>query len=294
MSHAGELDLLGRILEPDLVLYTRIAAVHTEFFDGIRGVVEAKAELLAHIKPGGTVILNAEDPYQDDFGQRTSALVLRYGGPDADGRIERQESVGLEGTRGILALPSGKAEFYLPLPGRHQVENFLAAATAADALGLDVNEIAARAGELQAAAHRGRLLTVGENITVVDDSYNASPAAVARALELLASSPGRRIAVLGEMYELGENSDASHHEAGMRAAGACDLLFAVGGNSARILTAGALDAGMAPPFVHHLAGADDATRVLRDLLQPGDVVLVKGSRGVGLDRTVTALTEGGR
>ncbi len=290
MSRPGELDTLGGILGPlRMVLYTRIAPVHTEFFPDMEGIVAAKAELLVHLDPAGTLVLNANDPRQLGFAGRVSVEVVRYGGPDSEARIEGIEDRGILGTRFELVLPNGRAPVELAVAGRHQAENLLAAAAAAAALGVGVDVVAAAATGLEAAPHRGRVHRLADDVTVVDDSYNASPLAVERLLELLARGPGRRIAVLGEMYELGELTDTAHRTAGGQAAASCEVLVAVGGEPARLLAEAARAAGLGA--VHHVEGPEAATELLRRLLRAGDLVLVKGSRGVGLDRTVDALLE---
>jgi UDP-N-acetylmuramoyl-tripeptide--D-alanyl-D-alanine ligase len=185
-------------------------------------------------------------------------------------------------------------EITLALPGSHQVENLLAAATAASVFGVSAEDVALTAPELRAPEHRGRIFEIGDEILLVDDSYNASPLAVRRLLDLLSRAPGRRVAVLGEMYELGELSSDAHRQTGVEAAAACDLLVAVGGADAARLAEAARDAGLVDGCVHHVDDADRATDLLRRDLRSGDVVLVKGSRGVGLDRTVAALAGEGR
>jgi UDP-N-acetylmuramoyl-tripeptide--D-alanyl-D-alanine ligase len=197
------------------------------------------------------------------------------------------EDRGLLGTSFELVTPAGVAPVRLELPGRHQAQNLLAAAAAAHALGLEAGHIADGAASLRAAPHRGRLFRRGDGVTVVDDSYNASPVATEIMLDLLAASDGRRVAVLGEMYELGDLSDPAHRAAGERAARACDLLVAVGGEAARLMADTARRSNCA--LVLEAESAEQAARVVGSLLQPGDVVLVKGSRGVGLDRTVAEL-----
>ncbi len=286
-SRFGELDRLGEILRPIAVLlYTRIAPVHTEFFGGLDGIARAKGELLPYLDPAGTLVVNAADPRQAAYAEATGARVLRYG-DGGDARIEGLDDCGLLGSSFDLVLPGGRSRVELRVAGRHQAENLLAAATAAAALGLSAEQIADAARDLQAAPHRGRVYRLDGGVVLVDDSYNASPVAVARMLELLAAAAGRRIAVLGEMFELGELSDDAHRAAGAQAATCCDLLLAVGGAAARRLADAARAAGLG---VVELAGdADEAARVLGSRLRPGDVVLVKGSRGVGLDRTVAAL-----
>jgi UDP-N-acetylmuramoyl-tripeptide--D-alanyl-D-alanine ligase len=292
MSRPGELDLLGAILQPDVLLYTRIAPAHTEFFAGLAGVVEAKAELLGHLKVDGALVLNADDPYQQGFSNRVRARVLRYGAGQAF-RLDGLEDCGLAGTAFDLVTPEGHRRVALDLPGRHQADNLLAATAAAAAIGVPLGEVAARVSGLRAAPRRGRLHRRDDGVTIVDDSYNASPVAMSRLLELLRGVVGgRRIAVLGEMYELGAISLQAHRQVGEEAARAADLLIAVGGEAATELAAAAGRAGLGAVF--HSADRDAATRLLAPQLEPGDVVLVKGSRGVGLDATVDALLGQGR
>jgi UDP-N-acetylmuramoyl-tripeptide--D-alanyl-D-alanine ligase len=287
MSRPGELDVLGGILHPIAVLvYTRIAPAHTEFLGGLDGVVKAKAELLAHLDPAGTLVVNDEDPHQREFAAPPSGRVLRFGG-GGEIRARAMKDRGLLGTEFELVTPDGVAAVRLELAGRHQAQNLLAAAAAAHALGLGTDQIAAGAAGLRAAPHRGRLFRRGDGVTVVDDSYNASPVATETMLELLADSTGRRVAVLGEMYELGDLSEPSHRAVGQRAARACDLLVVVGGQPARLMADAARRSGCAA--VLEAEDAEQAAVLVASRLQPGDVVLVKGSRGVGLDRTVTEL-----
>lgn len=290
MSTPGELSVLGEILRPQVLLYTRIAHVHTEFFPDIEGIVHAKAELLPWLDPDGVLVVNADDPWQQSFPERTRARVLSYGGEGAGARVEALEDRGLLGSSFHLVLPGSEAGIELALPGLHQVENLLAAAAAATAFGVTAGQVAAAARDLCAPEHRGRVLRLAGGISLVDDSYNASPLAVRRLLDLLAKAPGRRVAVLGEMYELGPLAAAAHDEVGRAAAAVCDLLVAVGGAEAARLAAAARAAGLAGDRTSHAADAEAAAALLEKLLRPGDVVLVKGSRRVGLDRTVAALT----
>ena len=289
MSSPGELAILGEILRPQLLLYTRIALVHSEFFPDLAGIVRAKAELLPWLDNDGTLVINADDPNQDGYPDHTGARVLRYGTDTTEARLEDVEDRGLLGTRFRLVLPDGEAMVELALPGRHQAENLLAAAAGASVFGVRAEQVAEAATEFVAPEHRGRLLTIGDAISLVDDSYNASPVAMHRLLELLARASGRRVAVLGEMYELGELSPRAHREVGEEAAGSCDVLVAVGGADAAILATAAREAGLADAAVHVVESAEEATELLSRELRRGDVVLVKGSRGVGLDRTVAAL-----
>jgi len=289
MSSPGELTVLGEILRPQILLYTRIAHVHTEFFPDIEGIVRAKAELLPWLDPDGTLVINADDPWQREFPSQTSARVLRYGTQDGEARIEAWEDRGLLGSAFRLVLPGSEARVELSLPGRYQAENLLAAAAAATGFDVTAEQVAVAARELRAPEHRGRILTLPEDISIVDDSYNASPLAMRRLLDLLAQVPGRRVAVLGEMYELGEMAAEAHARVGREAAASCDVLIAVGGANAARLMEAARGAGLPAADIHGVDDAAGAAEVVRRLLKKGDVVLVKGSRGVGLDLTVAAL-----
>lgn len=289
MSRAGELATIGSLISPQVLLYTRIAPVHTEFFDDLSGIVRAKAELLPHLDPAGTLVINALDPHQRDFPNATSASVLRYGASSGDAWLSDVEDNGLLGSRFRLHLPTGEATVELGLAGRHQAENLLAAATAAVVFGVTADAVAGVASNLETAPHRGRIHALDAEVTLVDDSYNASPVAMRRLLELLAAAPGRRIAVLGEMYELGDQSAVAHRKVGRVAAVSCDLLVATGGEDAEEMAEAARVAGLDPSAVRHVSDAEEAAQVLNTVLQSGDVVLIKGSRGVGLDRTVDAL-----
>jgi len=289
MSRAGELDTIGSMIKPQVLLYTRIAPVHTEFFADLDGIVSAKAELLPHLDPAGTLIINALDPHQRDFPEATSASVLRFGTSNADGWISDLEDRGILGTRFRLHLPSGEVAVELSLAGRHQAENLLAAAMAAVAFGVDAESVAAVAPTLEPAPRRGRIYKLAAGVTVVDDSYNASPLAMRRLLEMLAAASGRRVAVLGEMYELGEQTAEAHRQVGRLAATSCDFLIATGELGAVELAGAARAAGLDPDAIHQVSDAEAAAQLLKTVLQPDDVVLIKGSRGVGLDRTVDAL-----
>lgn len=291
MSRAGELDTIGSLITPQVLLYTRISPVHTQFFPDFDGIIRAKAELLRHLDPAGTLVINADDPHQQEFPEETSASVLRYGVPGTDGWLSDVEDRGLFGTRFRLHLPSGDAAVELGLAGLHQAENLLAAATAAEAFGVDAAGVAEIAPKLEAAPHRGRVHRLSAGVTIVDDSYNASPLAMRHLLAMLAMAPGRRVAVLGEMYELGDRSTEAHRQVGLEAAASSDIVVATGGGGAAELAKAALSAGLKGDMVHHMDDAEAALELLNALLQPGDVVLIKGSRGVGLDRIVDAFLD---
>lgn len=289
MSRAGELDRLGAVTRPDALLYTVVAPVHLEFFRDVDAIAEAKAELIPHLAPDGLLVLNATDARVAGMSDRYVGRTVTYGARgESDLWLESYQSRGLLGASFELSGPAGSVAVDWLLAGRHQAENLLAAACCALHLGVAPSAVAVAAAGLEPAAHRGSVLRLDSGATLVDDSYNASPLAVRRMLELLEDSPGRRVAVLGEMLELGPTTDALHREIGRAAAETCDVLVAVGGPPAAELADAARVAGCG--LVEHHADAEAATAGLADLLEPGDVVLIKGSRGIGLDRIVTALT----
>ncbi len=291
MNHAGELDRLGSIARPDALLYTVVAPVHLEFFRDVEAIARAKAELIPHLARDGVLVLNAADPRVAAFAPRFAGRIVRYGVKGtSDLWLEGYRDRGLVGAGFRLAGPLGSAEVEWSVPGRHQADNLLAAATLALATGVPATAIAPCASRLRPSPRRGevhRLSTLG--VVVVDDSYNSSPEAAVAALALLASTPGRRIAVLGEMLELGENSAALHRSVGRRAAAAVDVVVAVGGAPALELARAAegIDA-------RHVPDAARALELVRGLIRAGDTVLVKGSRGVGLDAVVDGLRAGVR
>ncbi|HHQ47332.1 MAG TPA: UDP-N-acetylmuramoyl-tripeptide--D-alanyl-D-alanine ligase, partial [Acidobacteria bacterium] len=245
MSHPGELDMLGNIVHPDLLLYTRIASAHTEFFPDISGIVRAKAELLEHVTADGVVVLNGLDPHQQELAEQSPVRTVWFGAEDSAVWAAEVEEKGFLGSTFTLAVGGERFPVELPLAGLHQVENYLGAVAAALELGIDASRAAEAAGTLRAAPRRGRIFRLASGITVVDDSYNASPLAMERVLTLLAGSPGRRIAVLGEMYELGNLAWQAHRDIGALAAAACDLLVTVGEANAATMAGAAREAGMA-------------------------------------------------
>jgi UDP-N-acetylmuramoyl-tripeptide--D-alanyl-D-alanine ligase len=182
-------------------------------------------------------------------------------------------------------------ELTTPLVGRANLANILAATAVALEFDVPLADIAAKAGELRPASHRGEVVRLAGGVTVVDDSYNANPTATKRALDVLASAAAtRRIAVIGEMLELGDHAIGLHEGVGRAAAQAgVHILIAVGGPAAAALAKAAVSAGMADANVLYFATSDEAADLVLTLVQPGDVVLVKGSRGVKTDRVVERL-----
>jgi UDP-N-acetylmuramoyl-tripeptide--D-alanyl-D-alanine ligase len=289
LSEPGDLSRLSRAFEPDVAAILLVAAAHLQFFTSVDAIADGKAEILEGLKPGGTFVANADDPRVAAIAARHRGRVVRFGrGAGAD-VTAREVVTQFDGSRFRLATPEGEAAVHLPVAGPHQVANFLAAAAIAFAVGVPAAECAAASADLRPAAHRGELSRHASGAVLFDDAYNANPASMRAALETLATlSAGRRIAVLGDMLELGPEEERWHRELGAAVAGRADLLVCVGPR-AGILGDGAVAAGLAEGAVFRVASADEAAELLSGMLASGDTVLFKASRAVGLERAVAAL-----
>jgi UDP-N-acetylmuramoyl-tripeptide--D-alanyl-D-alanine ligase len=262
--------------------------VHLSRIGTIEAVEQAKGELVEALPDDGVAILNADDERVRRMAARTRARVRTYGfAGDADVRADDVESRGADGMSFRLLADGASVAVTIPTLGRLAVHNALAAAAAGLAAGLSLDTIGAALATGWSAPHRGQLVRAG-GITIVDDSYNASPASVAAALELLAGLDGRRIAVLGEMLELGDEHESGHRGTGEAAAAVVDRLVVVG-DGASAIADGALTAGMPPSSVVRVPDRAAARDDLIGALEPGDVVLVKASRGIALDLLVDEL-----
>jgi len=284
----GEIALLARIARPHVGIVTAVRGVHLSRAGSLDAIERGKRELIDSLAPGGTAILNADDERVTRWSPPAGVATLRYGfSPDADVRAEAVEPMGAGGMRFRLLLPGVARVAQTPALGRHSVHNALAAAAAALVAGMDPDAIVAGIARGARALHRTTLLPAGDRL-VLDDSYNASPDTMVAALDLLATLPGRHVAVLGEMLELGEGSAAGHAQAGRHAARTADLLIAVGPGALPIAAA-AREAGMAPELVVEVADRDAALHVLLSRGTPGETILVKASRGAELDLLVADL-----
>ena len=228
MYTGGEIADLARIARPRIGVVTAVQPVHLSRIGSLEAIEAAKGELLEALPADGAAILNADDPIVRRMGTRSAARSVTYGfAADADVGAEAVESAGTAGMRFVLRTDAGSRPVTIPTLGRLSVHNALAGAAVGGAAGLSLDEIAAGLAAGWSAPHRVQLVRLG-GVTIVDDSYNASPRSVVAALDLLAGLPGRRAAVLGEMLELGEASDEGHHVVGEAAARTVDWLVVVG------------------------------------------------------------------
>jgi UDP-N-acetylmuramoyl-tripeptide--D-alanyl-D-alanine ligase len=287
MNHAGEIAVLARIATPDWGVVTNVGTAHIEnFANGQAGIARAKFELVEALPSNGVAFLNCDDAYVSQFGRDFQGRVVYFGaGPCADPQfLDSKED--LDGLH--LEFRAGKIRgaFTLHLLGAHNASNALAGLAVALEAGVNLEEAVAALSQLTAGDKRGQLVEI-DGATILNDSYNSNPEALRSMIGTLASRPaGRRILVAGEMLELGEHGPALHAACGRAAAEAgLDLVAGVQGN-AEHLAAAACSGGVASLF---LPDADAAGRWLKQTMQPGDVVLVKGSRGVHLERAIEAV-----
>jgi UDP-N-acetylmuramoyl-tripeptide--D-alanyl-D-alanine ligase len=284
MSHAGEIAALAQIAQPEIGVVTNVAPVHLEFFESVSGIARAKYELIAALPAGGTAVLNGDDKYVSQFGRDFKGKVVLYGlQASADVRAEHIRSLGSEGSAFDAVVGSCREKAVLHLVGTHNIYNALAAVAVGLERGLSPSEAVATLASLAPADKRGQVVKLG-NITIINDCYNCNPKALEAMVDALAAMPAkRRIAVAGEMLELGPAGEDLHRQAGQYIAGKkIDWLLGVQGQAQHMVEA-ARQAGMKADFV---TTPEEAGEWLARQTRDGDVVLMKASRGVKLERAL--------
>jgi UDP-N-acetylmuramoyl-tripeptide--D-alanyl-D-alanine ligase len=291
MYDVGDIRRLTRIAAPEVGVVTNVQPSHLQRLGSIERIAQAKAEIVQELPPAGLALLNADDEHVRRMASLTAARVLLYGlTPDADIWADDIKSRGLKGTEFTVHYRRRTSESFpaqTRLIGAHLVPSALAAVAVAVHFGMSLERAVAGLSNVGP----GLRLVVGEGMrgsTVLDDSYNASPASMMAALDVLAEIDGRHIAVLGDMLELGSFELEGHHLVGHRAASAVQRLLTVGVR-AQAIAQGARDAGLRLEAVDSFECNDQIIRQLHEELQPGDVVLVKGSRAMRLDEVARAI-----
>ena len=280
MSHAGEIAALAKLAQPNTGVVTMVAPVHLEFFDSIKGIARAKYELIASLPHGGCAVLNADDEYVSQFGRDFHGAVLMFGVKHpADVRAEHVEMLGSQGSKFDVVYRGKKVPALMPLLGEHNVYNALAAIAVALHHGILLPDAVESLKSLKATDKRGEVVQIA-GATVVNDCYNSNPKALNAMVDALAKMPAqRRIVVAGEMLELGPEGERLHRESGQYMAGKADLLLGVRGLAQAMVDA-AHAVGVQAEFV---SSAHEAGDWLAQNTRPGDVVLLKASRGVKLE-----------
>lgn len=296
MNHAGEIRTLVGIAAPDVRVWTNVGDAHFGFFGSRQEIARAKAEILEASQASDVLVANADD---DLVMAETRAWPYRrvlFGEAErADVRASDVVDRGFDGTEAQVSTPAGGLRIAMPLPGRGQLLNALAAVAVAIEFGVDAGEMPARLAAMRPVGRRGLVTPLANGGRLVDDSYNASPVAVEMMIAALAATPapGRRVAVLGEMLELGDASLAFHHACGVAAGRAgVDVVVAIGGPAADGYARGAAEAGVDPTGILRFADSATAAEAVAGAMAPGDLVLVKGSRGTRTDIVADRLLEG--
>ena len=286
MNHAGEIGALAEIARPDVGVVTNVGYAHTEFFDGIEGVAAAKRELIEALPADGVAVLNADDSRVIEFRRMAGRSVTFGFSAGADVRAQKLE-LAPDGSR----FEVDGVHFDIPLAGRHGVMNTLAAVAVAGVYGIPPERLTGAARSLESGKMRGERIQTG-GITILNDCYNSNPEAVRAMVDVLGATPARRrLAVLGEMLELGPSAEPLHREIGTYVAGrGIDVLIGIRGAS-RHMVEEAVRAGMSGA-AYFFEDPETAGDFLRRLAQEGDAILFKGSRGVAVEKAMERLLAG--
>ena len=290
-SDFGEIALLTRLVLPDVALVTNVGPAHLEKLGSLEGVARAKGELFAQLDAAATAVVNLDDPRVAAM-PTASAKVLTYGASArADVRLLERRARGGAGQAVRMRIRDAEIEVELALAGRHNAANAVAAAAAGIALGCAVDDVVHGCAAVAAAPGRLFVCRGAHGTVVIDDTYNANPSSVGAALEALEeiAPPGRRIAVLADMLELGASSVPAHRGIGRAAAGASLRRLVTFGEGGRLLGEAAVDAGLPANAWRHVEGRDEAGAAALEVAEPGDAILIKGSHGMRMDAVVRAL-----
>jgi len=296
MSAPGEIRTLTRIAPPDVAVITNVSPVHLQFFSGLREIALAKKEILDGAKPGAAAVLNGDDTLVMDIAAGFPGRKVLFGrGPSCDVRAEALESKGYAGFEFLLRYGRESGQVVFPCVNEAALANLLAAAAVCLSYGLSFEEVRPAIRGLKPFAMRGTVVEAGRGIRIFDDSYNSNPRALDAALTGLAGLPAaRKVAVLADMLELGEGEREFHRRAGETVARTgWDVLVAIGPLAAHIAE-GAAAAGMSAAAIHRFADSGAAAKAIQHLVRDGDLVLVKGSRGMKAEAVVDALKARGK
>jgi UDP-N-acetylmuramoyl-tripeptide--D-alanyl-D-alanine ligase len=295
MSHAGEIKSLTQIAPPDVAVITNVKPVHLEFLKNMANIAEAKKEILEGMKPNGTAVLNGDDPWINKISSAWKGEKVFFGySKNWEISAHNIQKEGLNGMFFDLNYGGQKEKVTLKSFYDSTLSNFLAAVAVAFTFSVPIEEIRERAAQLKSASKRGTVFLLEKDKTLIDDSYNSNPAALEAALKSVAELPAKRkIAVLGDMLELGEDSVKYHVSAGKQVVeSGFDLLVAIGPLS-KHMAEGAEDMGMPQDRIHTFEDSQEAATNLGGLLEHGDLILVKGSRGIKMETIVEQLKEEG-
>jgi UDP-N-acetylmuramoyl-tripeptide--D-alanyl-D-alanine ligase len=295
MSGFGEIDLLARLARPTIGVITNIGESHLEMLGSREGIAKAKCELLPRLPSGGTAVVNGDEPLLVPYLQDLACNVVTFGfWEDATMRCANIDTDGAE--KKVRLEQAGYPPFTVvpPLPGRHNIYNLMAAVVTGRLLGLTDDEIKAGLSRLEMTGMRLEVVQTPQGLHVINDAYNASPTSMAAALDVLTEKAGTagRIAVFGDMLELGELEVEGHKRIGRLAAAiGLDVLIVLG-DRAEMIAEGAQELGFDGGRIHRATSHHHAAQIIREVAKPGDWVLLKGSRGMRMEDVLGALSEG--
>lgn len=287
MNHSGEMEYLSSIARPDLAIITNIGTMHIEHLGTREGILQAKLEIMRGMPDDGAGVFNGDEPLLWNIRAIGKHKKYYYGIENHACDVTATDIVELDdGVRFVVHGFGQQFELFVPMLGRHAVYNALAATTVGLLLGVKPEQIQARFSSFHNTGMRQKIY-VKNGVTIIEDCYNAGPESTEAALDVLAGikTDGRRIAVLGDMLELGNRSAAEHYRIGRLAVGKADLLLTYGEHSVRTLT-GAITGGMNPKNTDHFDTHEDMAHMLKMRVSEGDVVLFKGSRGMRMEKVL--------
>ncbi len=290
-SDFGEIELLTRLVEPDVALVTNVGPAHLEKLGDLEGVARAKGELFAGLRPDAVAVVNLDDPRVAKMKTSAGRRITYGTAQGAQVRLESSVQMGAKGQSLVVTVEGKSVSARFPLPGRHNAANALAATAAAVGMGIDLTHILPGIESVRQFAGRLELKAGPRGSLIIDDTYNANPESMRAALEVLVevAGEGRRFAAISDMLELGSASREAHEELGgaVTAAGLTMLVTLGEGGSA--IGRGAIEAGMPSDRLKHAGSHEDAAQILSEILEKGDTLLVKGSRGTQMERIVDNL-----
>lgn len=293
INHFGEMHRLSRMVKPDIVVMTNIGQCHLEFLGSREGILKAKSEIFDFLQKDGAVVLNGDDDMLSTIREVNGIIPTTFGlSRDNAYYADEIESLGLFGTRVTIHTPKGGFEAEIPLPGEHMIYNALAAAAVGEHLGLSSEEIAAGIRKIQPTEGRSNIIRCKDKM-LIDDCYNANPVSMRAALDLLALADTRRVAILGDMFELGEDKEKLHEETGSYAVSLpIDVLLLVGEASLAMYN-GALAFRDGQPGnqkeIRYYPEKEALLKELAGIIKPQDTILIKASHGMGFAEIVELL-----
>lgn len=286
ISEFGEMTRLSKLVRPDMIIFTNVGECHLESLKDRDGVLKAKSECFEHMNKNGAVILNGEDDKLLTIDNVNGKRPYRYGMQGQDAYAKNVKADGAEGSYATICVNDQSFDVYVPLPGRHMVQNAVAATLAGQIYGMDIDKIKEGIESVSGVAGRSNIIKL-DKYTVIDDCYNASKISMKAAIDLLKTMQGRKVAILGDMFELGEKSEEIHKEVGRYAVeNGIEAIYIVGDNSKAMYDEAMANLMCEMQEICYFATKEELIERLPKLLCEGDSILIKASHGMKFDALV--------